>query len=136
MSPRIAELNGSSTGDVSTRLKQFEIKISDQKDLNNERFIGIEKELKEVNRRLRELEANPRNEEKAKGDILPDKLEERLRRLEDRTELMSNRLVDEKQLQMKIENFERMRKNTKEKNSTNFQEDILNEINNLYSVNL
>lgn len=118
-----------SIGDVTTRLKQFEIKMSDQKDLNTERFEGIEKELREINRRLKELELP------SKPSSFEAKFEERLARLEDKSEWLNSRLIDEKQLQMRIEGFERMRKNSRDnKNLAGFQEDILNEINNLYSV--
>ena len=103
--------------------------MSDQKDLNTERFDGIEKELKEINKRLKELEFSN------KPSSFEAKLEERLARLEDKSEWLNSRLIDEKQLQMRIEGFERMRKNSRDnKNLAGFQEDILNEINNLYSV--
>ena len=96
----------------------------------------MENELKEIYRRLSILEERQQNsnyEEKSKGYVDP-RIEERLRKLEEKNEWLSNKLVDEKQLQIKIENFERMRKNSKDRNHSNFQEDILNEINNLYSV--
>ena len=104
--------------------------MSDQKDLNTERFESIEKELREINKRLKELELNG-----SKPSSFEAKFEERLARLEDKSEWLNSRLIDEKQLQMRIEGFERMRKNSRDnKNLAGFQEDILNEINNLYSV--
>jgi len=123
-------------GDITTRFKQFEIKVSDQKEVNNTRFENIEKELREINRRLKDLEDKQQNmkyEDRTKG-FTEEKFEERLRKLEEKGDWLGNKMIDEKQLQLKIENFERMRKNSKDKNSANFQEDILNEINNLYSV--
>ena len=133
----MVELPLDSIGEVTTRLKQFEIKMSDQKEVNGERFENIEKELREINRRLKDLEEGQQNKkyEESSKSSFEVKFDERLRKLEDKSDWLSNKLIDEKQLQLKIENFERMRKNSKDnKNLASFQEDILNEINNLYSV--
>ncbi len=126
----------SSIGDETTRFKQLEIRLADQKEVHNDRFNAIEAQLTTFDRRITKLEEKQDNfnyEEKPKG-ISEIKLEERIKRLEDKNEWLSNKLIDEKQLQLKIENFDKMRKNSKDKSQSAFQEDILNEINNLYSV--
>ena len=110
--------------------------MADQKEVHNERFNTIETQLKNFDRRINKLEEKQGNfnyEEKPKG-IYEMKIEDRIKRLEDKNEWLSNKLIDEKQLQIKIENFDKMRKNSKDKSQSAFQEDILNEINNLYSV--
>lgn len=88
--------------------------------------------MKEINKRLANLEDKQYNV--TSKFSFDSKIEERLKKLEEKSEFVNSKLIDEKQLQIKIENFERMRKNSKDKNNANFQEDILNEINNLYSV--
>lgn len=124
-----------SVGDISSRIKQFEIRLTDQKEVSHDRFSNIENQLKEILKRLNNLEDQQQNSgyrDKVDGNSF--KVEERLRKIEEKIEFLNQRFVDEKLLQNKFENFERMWKNSKERDQGSFQEDILNEINNIYSL--
>lgn len=136
MTPRLEQQQNSSIGDVTSRLKNFEIKLSDQKEIANDRFLSIETQLKDLSKRISILEEKQQNTSyKEKIEVPHDnKIEERLRRFEEKLENLNHKFIDEKLLQMKFENFERMWKNSKEKDQSTFQEDVLNEINNLYSL--
>lgn len=93
--------------------------------------------MKNILKRLDKLEITKKNDSYQNNDIKHDifekKIVDKINILEEKMSSLSIRFSEEQKIDKKLANFEKLKSSTKD-NSNLVQEDVLNEINNIYSV--